>query len=616
MIAAESRPWATVQRVRWPDAGDTSMLSLYIDRTRSVGAVPSGQTLAIERGGRASFASYFGALPLGTWVAHTGERTFRLEVRATGDATVVVYVSDSSGVSRVTDRVPLAAGTASIDVVAPADAGWAWFELRPDGDECVLTDARWLAPAPDVPATGGICVTTLDREADCLGVLRKLSDDPELLDRLSSIVVVDQGRRRLRDADGFSSVADRLGDRLRVIVQPNLGGSGGFSRGMLEVLDVATHAILLDDDVEIETDSILRMLSFAERARGDVIVGGQMLSIVDRSLLHTVGERIDRRGFWWIPVDDSLAPVDLAQHPLEDTPALHRTHRVDFNGWWLCAIPTDLIRRDGASLPLFIKWDDAEYGLRAGAHGVRTVTLPGAALWHMPWTAKDDGLDWQAYFQLRGRMVTALAHGRLRRGVRVLLATLAQDLNHILCGQYGSVALRIVAFRDVLAGPSHFEPVLRAGPGRAAEVLRRYAQVVVPREDLPSVQALADRPLEQPRGLPSTLWRAARVLAHQLRSPRPTPSTVQARLPRSEGKWWRLGVLDAATVDSASGTGAFVVRRDRRRALRLTASAIALRCRMWLAWPRLADEYRRSVPEVASVSAWGKRFSSSEAPSS
>ena len=66
-----------------------------------------------------------------------------------------------------------------------------------------------------------------------------------------------------------------------------------------------------------------------------------------------------------------------------------------------------MIREIGLSMPMFIKWDDAGSGPRR-AGGFPTVTMPGAAVWHVPWTEKDDTLDWQAYFHERKRLVSAL----------------------------------------------------------------------------------------------------------------------------------------------------------------------------------------------------------------
>ncbi len=87
----------------------------------------------------------------------------------------------------------------------------------------------------------------------------------------------------------------------------------------------------------------------------------------------------------------------------------------------MCLIPTAVIREIGLSLPMFIKWDDAEFGLRAGEAGYPTVTLPGVAVWHVPWTEKDDTLDWQAYFHERNRLISALLHSPYDHGGRLVL---------------------------------------------------------------------------------------------------------------------------------------------------------------------------------------------------
>ncbi|MGL1344657.1 hypothetical protein ACSTKE_00110, partial [Vibrio parahaemolyticus] len=69
--------------------------------------------------------------------------------------------------------------------------------------------------------------------------------------------------------------------RLSYIRQPNLGGAGGFTRGMYEILaDVdlpESDIVLMDDDIVLETESIVRMAAFSSRTIDPVIVGAQML---------------------------------------------------------------------------------------------------------------------------------------------------------------------------------------------------------------------------------------------------------------------------------------------------------------------------------------------------
>ena len=141
------------------------------------------------------------------------------------------------------------------------------------------------------------------------------------------------------------------------------------SRAMLETLDVdrSSYVLLLDDDVVCEPEGIARAVAFADHARRPTIVGGHMFSMYQRSVLHAFAEVVIPWQFRWAAADPTRHDHDLATSNLRSTPWLHRRMDVDYNGWWMCLIPVDVLRDIGLSLPLFIKWDDAEYGLRAAA---------------------------------------------------------------------------------------------------------------------------------------------------------------------------------------------------------------------------------------------------------
>ncbi|MFB7893131.1 glycosyltransferase [Microbacterium sp. NPDC056044] len=593
-----------LQRILFPAAGDEDAAALYLRITRGT-ATWTRTSLDVAPGSTVSLSTYFAAFPAAYWQAHTRVASVAVTGEILGSGVVRVCAADET-----TGRRVLWSGVVSGNFtrdIPLEDGTWFWLELEAGDQPLELRDAQWCADEAPVDAAC-VCITTHNRGADCVGVLERLASDDRVLERIARVIVVDQGDQPLRDAPGFEAAAAALGDRLRVIPQGNLGGSGGFSRGMLESLgEDADHALLLDDDVLLEPESILRLLVFSSRARGELVVGAQMLSLVHRTSLHSMGEHVTRRGFWWGPVEPAMAPVDLAIATIESTPGLRRRYDVDFNGWWMCLVPLPLVRRIGASLPLFLKWDDAEYGLRAAENGAATVSLPGAALWHMPWTDKDDGLDWQAYYQLRNRVVAALIHSRTARGGGVLSSSFAQDVNHVLCLQYGSVAARRVALRDVLAGPGHLP---RALPRRTADIralMARAGQVVVPEAHLPD--ARGNRRSKPVQGRGAAARRLAAVFAHQLTRPRSTPDArVDASFTRAEGKWWNLGLVDSATVASATGSGAFVARRDRRTAVTLLRDGVLLRVRLWVRWPRLAREYRQAAPELSSPSAWNAQF--------
>lgn len=593
--------WVTANRIVFPGSAQPDREALYVHG----GEIRSRSSLAVHEAECASLATYFGAFPAAYWAWGTPVRQVRLALRVEGAVDVIVRATDVSGNAATLHRSENVTGEWSQQVAIGLDTGWVWCEFVGRAATSDVRDATWQVPnSSEAKASLTVCITTFNRERDCIRLLERIASDPHVFARIDRVVVADQGSRRLSEAAGFAAAAQGLGARLRVIVQPNLGGSGGFSRGMIEAMgEGSSHALLLDDDVDLEPESVSRLLAFAESSTGPGIVGAHMLSLTEPTRLHSYGERVAKKGFWWGPVDPSLSGIDLAEVSIENEPKLSRRVDVDFNGWWMCLVPIPVVRAIGASLPFFIKWDDAEYGLRAAAQGARTVTLPGAALWHMPWTAKDDGLDWQAYFQLRNRLVTALLHGR-RRGGGVLSSSFLQDANHIVCAQYGSAALRNLALRDVLLGPAHLDPVLHAGPARASAVLAREGQILVSAPEVPDSSA---RPAPiKPRGAVASVTRVLAVARHQLRVT--GGGGVEVHLPREGGKWWSLGLLDAAVVDAAAGNGAFVFRRDRKTAARALRRAILLRWQLWWRWPNLARQYRQEMHSSSSSAAWSARF--------
>lgn len=287
---------------------------------------------------------------------------------------------------------------------------------------------------------------------------------------IGAVIVPDQGERKVRDHPDFPAAAARLGSRLSIHDQPNLGGSGGYSRVMYEALKNTDcqQILFMDDDIRLEPDSILRVLAMHRFAKAPMLVGGQMLNLQEPSHLHIMGEVVDRSIFMWTAAPHAEYDHDFAEYPLNDNNSrsklLHRRIDVDYNGWWTCMIPRQVAEELGQPLPLFIKWDDADYGLRAAEHGYPTVTLPGAAIWHMAWSDKDDAIDWQAYFHLRNRLVVAAMHwdGPKAQVIGLVRSHLKATLKHLACLEYSTVAIQNKAIDDFLAGPEHIFSILES----------------------------------------------------------------------------------------------------------------------------------------------------------
>ena len=414
-----------------------------------------------------------------------------------------------------------------VDLGPFEDGGWIWFDVTTD-TAVTLHGAGWYAPVP-APGVANVAVgiPTFNRPEDCVRSLQALTSDPLVDQVIGAVIVPDQGKAKVRDHPGFAAAAAPLGNRLSIHDQPNLGGSGGYSRVMYEALKNTDcqQILFMDDDIRIEPDSVLRALALNRFAKTPMLIGGQMLNLQEPSHLHIMGEVVDRSSFMWTSAPYTKYDHDFAKEPLNDnnyeSNLLHRRIDVDYNGWWMCMIPRQVADELGQPLPLFIKWDDADYGLRAGEHGYPTATMPGTAIWHMAWSDKDDAIDWQAYFHLRNRLVVAALHwdGDVRGLVR---SHLKATLKHLACLEYSTVAIQNKAIDDFLAGPEHIFSILESALPEVHRMRSKYPDAVV-------LPAASELPAPSERGgstkipvtPPSVAYHLARGLWHNLKKADP-----------------------------------------------------------------------------------------------
>jgi len=382
--------------------------------------------------------------------------------------------------------------------------------------------------------------------------------------------------------------------------------------------------LYMDDDIAIEPDSILRALAFGRYARTPTLVGGQMLNLQERAHLHTMGEVVDRASFMWSAAPHVHYDHDFAKHPLSDREVypegiagapidckdLHRRIDVDFNGWWMCLIPRSVAEELGQPLPLFIKWDDAEYGLRARAAGYPTVTLPGAAIWHMAWSDKDDAIDWQAYFHLRNRLVVAaLYHEGDHK--QMMQSSLKALVKHLLCLEYSTVAIQVEAIRDFLRGPEALFELLPTALPKVRAMRAEYPDAVVlpSATELPAPSGAPAGIHDEPRSAPRKVLALAKGLTHSLRRDDERHHEVpQTNLPPIEARWYALSRLDGATVTTADGRGVVYRQRDRDKAAGLLRDSLAAHRELYRRFPEMRRRYRDAHAGLVGKEAWSRVF--------
>ena len=587
--------------------------------------IESRTAYRVEQGETVSFGTYFNAFPASYWRRHTIVDEVRLTVRLRGaGATVTVYRSLANGRSQRVDSATVEGSEGEFSFDLPlkpfVDGGWYWYDAIGADEDAVVESAEWTAEVPEERAAHGtvtIGITTMNRQDFCAKLLSQLGESGHLEDYLDEVLVLEQGKEKVVDSTYFPEAEKALGDKLRIIEQGNIGGSGGFARAQYEGLKAgrSTYVMMLDDDVECETEGIVRAVTFGDLCRKTTIVGGHMFSLFSKAQLHSFGERVSPYSFWWGSAPGVVQGWDLSSRNLRSTRWLHARVDVDYNGWFMCLIPAEVLADIGLSLPLFIKWDDSEYGLRAKSAGYPTVTFPGAAVWHVPWTDKNDALDWQSYFHVRNRFIAALIHSQYPRGGRMIQESLNHQIKHLVSMQYSTVELRHQALEDVLAGPEGLHGLLSTRLPEIRALTKGYddATLVSDPSEFPEVMRhklprKGKEPSPVISGRQATLQALLQPL-RQLRKPRELAQThPEAEIMAQDSRWHKIARYDSAVVSMPDGTAAAFYRRDRGRFLDQLKRTVAIHRRLATEWDDLARRYREALPEITSPEAWEKTF--------
>ena len=543
-------------------------------------------------GGSPELSAASGPLLLGTWSAASDTGLWGQALPASlwhtvlGEATVTLAIEGGPAQvwsARSGQRRQVASGVEELQLPLEAD-GPQWFWV-----EGPVRSVTWTTEtAVELPPVTVVMPTRL-RESDAL-------DQAERFARMGivqRVIVVDQGGT-LAELPAFARLRHEH-PLIELITQPNLGGSGGYARGMLEASGDTDAAMLLsDDDAILSEESLRRMLTYQALATRPTIVGAPLFSATSPTRLLTHTERVDARAFQWRSADRMHGAVDLAGTTPADWTFVISGGTANYTGWWGTLFPPGTTAELGLPAPLFLKWDDAEYGLRATAHGYDHAVLPGTAVHHPPWTAYRTQMTWTARILHRNRLAVAAAYDA---GRGVIFSSLLHQLKHVLAGHLLTAELWEDGIEAMRAGPEAWMGSdlqhARADGDRLARAWHRD-------HDLPST-IVPTRTRAFP--LPVAVLRALRSMLRAESAPR-----VVLSLHADDVHWRTTLGADAiiVTADDGSAEVAFAVRGpDMRRTLRRV-----LRSHLGLAlrWRSLRRRYRAALPRHTTAGSWTALF--------
>lgn len=275
--------------------------------------------------------------------------------------------------------------------------------------------------------------------------------DEEIAEHFN-VHVIDNGRTL--NPEEFNS------EKLIVHPNKNVGGSGGFARGMYEALHQdkpATHVLLMDDDVVIMPESIkktYRLLTVLKKEYQGQFIAGAMMALEDMCIMHEDLGTIRDNGEV-CPRNRDRNVTDLV-HVLICDQELPKFKR-QFGAWWYCCMPLDAIRENGLPLPIFIRSDDLEYGLRCNPG---FITMNGICLWHMGFSNKySPSVD---MYQVYRNMLIIKATTGVCSDVDFMSQIKRMFRTELLKHNYKAAELLVMAVEDYLKGPEFLYDSARA----------------------------------------------------------------------------------------------------------------------------------------------------------
>jgi galactofuranosylgalactofuranosylrhamnosyl-N-acetylglucosaminyl-diphospho-decaprenol beta-1,5/1,6-galactofuranosyltransferase len=295
----------------------------------------------------------------------------------------------------------------------------------------------------------GIISCTFKKEAYIKKTVDTILKDELLQDKQFKIFVVDNGKTLSKDE--FPE------QKVKLIPNRNVGGSGGFTRGLIQAWqeDLYTHFLFMDDDIELESESIFRVFTLYEYAKEDFAISGSMFDLHKKYILYEAGAiygKYNQNGnyiynpFTVVPLQNKLNLEDSTVNNLflgEENP--------DYGAFWFFAFSKKVIDEMGLPMPFFIKLDDVEFGLRIKERlGQPIVAFPGIAVWHEPFYAKHS--VWNTYYWIRNHLITHSMRNSLKYidAVNFLTRSL---LHKLFIFDYNSAELLLKGFEDYMEGP-------------------------------------------------------------------------------------------------------------------------------------------------------------------
>lgn len=434
------------------------------------------KNIEIPAGVIISFDTYFNSLSVGQWKSKCEVNDLNLKIQGKGKVRLRFGNHILDHAHRWLDEMDIELSDTPLNIPLPfwneLDNGMLYFSVMAI-ENAEITAAEFYTndlPLNDVKL--GIVVTHFNRKEYVLPAMRRISDTI-LSDEYY------QGKVQLVVVDNSQNIASHEAGKATVIPNENLGGAGGFTRGLLHLKDNNfTHCLFMDDDASCEMESICRayaILSYAKDNEKTAIAGGLLLEDKPNVLHEKGGHYSNGR---WQPLKSGL---DMS-HTRDLLLAEKNDDLTNYGAWWFFAFPISAVKH--YAFPFFVRGDDILFSLQ---NEFDVITMNGISCWGEDFGIKESPMA--RYLSFRAALViNILMHSVTTKNVIGIFTKLY--FSSLFSYNYASARAIYESLIDVYKGPAYFSENIDAKDARekiasfsASEKLQPYEKTRIVRND-------------------------------------------------------------------------------------------------------------------------------------
>ena len=410
--------------------------------------------IVLQKGMKISTNTYMNSFSIEKWQRYCVLQKLFLHIFVSGKLKVKVinaYLNENAVIQEeeiFSTRIDEKDRTELVVPISEIKKGIIYYSMEALTDECIFYDAYYEEKTPPIHNIHiAINICTYKREQYLLHNLDLLKE--KILENKKSdlykhvkVYIVDNGQT-------LHEIV-KTNDDIFLYNNKNVGGAGGFTRGLLEIEKNTdklglTHVIFMDDDIELNCEAVRRtfaVLSYLSDEYSDAFIAGALL---------------DRNRKWMQQENGALWNQGNCVHIYDELDMTHFYNVVrneeevksDYAAWWYCCMNLQSISsNDNLPIPIFLHEDDVEYSLRNAS---KIITMNGISVWHP--TSEHRRIATNEYYNLRNTLIVNALYCEGISCNTVKKNVIKSILAAFLRMRYAVMELLVQAIEDFCKGP-------------------------------------------------------------------------------------------------------------------------------------------------------------------